>query len=472
MGNRRTNALTKDIGSTGLDAHWGYIRDDFDTDWNMPKKAEVIDEMVRTSSAIGALRFAIEMSLRSVDWFYESDLGQDDPRLDFVKESMDGMSHSWEAHVSDALMCLFYGWSMFTSTYKRDNGRLLWKKFKPLKNDTLRRWLWADDGGLAGIEQWPSEWPEPIPIERMVIYKIRSNYGNPEGESILRPAYPDYYYQKNFKSLEGIAYERSGAGYPVIKLPEGADTSDTTSDNSDYGRASKIVRNVRLDEQSGVVLPFGWEFSFENPKAGTTLDFDKPISRYEKRILTAALSQFLIIGQDKVGALSLSEDQTDFFRMAVNTMADIIADTHSQYPLKRLLRLNGFDDSGIRLSHSPAGDTDITVIGDFLQKTGTLINWTEQDEIWLRSIGNMPEKSIEELEMLNEEKRERAAQMQQPIMVQSDNDNERDDNRVNFAAGNAPDDDDRRKFERKWDKKWRAFFDGQMDRVVKGVDNA
>lgn len=430
----RRGSLTKDVGATGLDQTWGYLQDDFDNNWNGTKKVELVDEMIRTSSAIGALRFAIEMSLRAVDWFYESDLGQDDPRLEFSEMARGGMSMSWEEHISDALMCIFFGWSMFTITYKQMNGRLSWKKFKPLKQDTLKRWLFADDGGIEGIEQWDYDWPLPIPIERMVIYKIRSNYGNPEGESILRPAYSDYYYQKNFKSLEGIAYERTGAGYPVISLPDGADTKDTTSEDSDYGKAMKIVRNIRLDEQAGLVEPPGWSFRFENPKSGTQLDFDKPISRYEKRILTSALSQFLILGQDKVGALALSNDQTNFFRMAVNTLADIIASTHTQYALKRLLKLNGFDEEGIKLSHSPAGDIDIGVIADFLQKTGNLINWTEQDEMWLRSLGNMPEISIEELQQINEDKRQRATQIQQTIAANQQNDNGQSNGDGNMTA--------------------------------------
>lgn len=479
MGNRRQ--LTQDVGDTGLSMRWGVLRDDYLREWNMGEKAKTVDEMLRNSSVIGALRFAIEMTIKAVDWWFEAD-DETDPRIELADEALANLRHNWGDHISDALLAVFYGWSMFTITYEQVGGRLLWRKFKPLKHSTLMRWLYADDGGLAGIQQWPTDWPDPIDIERMIIYKIRSNFGSPEGESILRPAYPDYYYMKNLKALEGIALERNSAGYPVIKLPEGVDTSDT-SDGSDIGRANKLVRNIRLDEQGGIVEPPGWEFRFESP--GGMADFGEVISRYEKRILTAALAQFLVLGQDKVGALSLSSDLSNFFSMAVNTLCDIIADTFTQYPLKRLMKLNGFDHTGIRLQHSPAGDADLPGIGDWLQKVGGLLNWTPQDEVWLRSISNMPERSVEEIQADADAKAVRsaeiAARLQQAQQQQREqthqetavNDQQQDAARMGAEVYNAPiDQATRQRFERQWEKRWASWFDDQLDRVVAGVDNA
>lgn len=470
MGTRR---LTKDIGATGIDGvRWGYLKDDYLREWNMPQKALTIDEMIRNTSVIGALRFAIEMSMRGVDWWFESD-NEEDGRVEFAQEALNNLSGSWADHVSDSILAVFYGWSMFTITYEMVNGRALWRKFKPLKHTTLMRWSFDEDGSLAGMYQWPTDWPEQIPIERMVVYKIRSNYGNPEGESILRPAYPDYYYARNFKSLEGIAFERNGAGYPTIMLPEGVDTSDE-SDTSDIGKATRLVRNIRLDEQAGLVLPFGWSFEFKTP--GQIPDFSDVINRYEKRMLMAALAQFLMLGQDRVGSQSLSVDQTDLFRLAVNTLCDIIAETFTQYPLKRLMRYNGLEEAGIKLAHSPAGDVDITTISDFLQKTGSLVSWTARDEVWLRSIAGMPDRSVEEIEadkMADDERKAEAlarlqqAQAQQPA---AQGGNGRDQMGVT-VYNVAPDDRDRQRFEGAWQKKWEAWFDGQLDRIVEGMND-
>ena len=477
MGTRRQ--LTQDVGATGLSLKWGQVRDDYLREWNMSDKAKTVGEMVRNASVIGALRFAIEMLAKSADWYFESNEGEDDERLVLSNSSFDNLRGSWGDHISDALMCIFYGWSMFTITYEQVGAELLWRKFKPLKPDTLMRWLIAEDGGLAGIQQWPTDWPEPIDIERMVIYKIRSNYGSPEGESILRPAWPDYYYAKNFKALEGIAYERNGSGYPVITLPENANTTDDDA-TSDVGKATAIVRNVRNDEQSGLVLPFGWNFKFESP--GNVLDFSEPIGRYEKRILTAALAQFLVLGQDKVGALSLSSDLSSLFTLSVNTILDIIAETFTQYPLRRLMRLNGRDDRGISLNHSPVGDSNLIEIADFLQKTIPQINWTAQDEVWLRSIGNMPERSIEEIQGDIDGKAQRAAEIaerlrqaqttQRPLGEnRNDGSDQSPDERMAAELYNAPADQAaRQKFEKAWERKWAAFFDGELTRIMEGVN--
>lgn len=467
MGTRR-GQLASDIGSTGLKINWGQIEDDFLREWNGQEKVKRIDEMVKNSPIIGALRLAIEYPLRDITWQWTSDV-ENDPRVELLNEAWENMTHSWHDHLSEALLFPFYGWSMFTITYERVNGRWLWRKFKMLGHDTVQRWLLGDDGGLAGLQQWPHEWPDPIPIERMLIYRLRKTRGNPEGESILRPAWTSWYYVKNIQQIEAIGLERNLAGLPVIEMPIGAN-ADTSS--TDYTTADKVVRNVRNDEQAGVVLPpptgdgenHRWRLSLlSGGGMSKTIDTDMVIGRYEKRMLTAALAQFLLLGQDKVGALSLSKDQTDFFTMSLNANADIIADTFTKYAAARLLRLNGMDPAGVRLEHSPAGDTDLTIIADFLQKTGALLTWTPEDEAWLRGVARLPARTVEELERLRDEATAPAAAP--PTLP--------DMNRAEvYAAGNAPDDDARRRLERKWTARAAAFFDEQQQRVVQGVANA
>jgi len=405
--------MTRDIGASGLPVHGGRIDDDFLREWIGQNKIKRVTEMLKNSPVIGALRLAIEMPIRSIGWTFTSDRGEDDPRLELLNEALANLSHSWNDHVIDALLFPFYGWSMFTITYQRVGGKMLWRKFKQLGNETVYKWLMAEDGGLEGMQQYPQLYPNPIPIERMILYRFRLNRNNPEGESILRPAYTSYYYAKNLQTVEAITLERKGAGFPMIRMPQGADTTESTSADTDYGRATKFVRNIRIDEQDGLVLPFGWEFEFVAPPAGTTLNFGETITRYEKRMLMAALAQFLILGQDGVGSLSLSRDQSDFFALSVNSIADIIAETFTKYAVPRLMKLNGQDADGLRLEHTPAGDTDLNQLVEVLSKTGALLTWTPEDEEWLRQTVGLPEKTADELADLQAEQKAEQAQREQ-----------------------------------------------------------
>jgi hypothetical protein len=126
-------------------------------------------------------------------------------------------------------------------------------------------------------------------------------------------------------------------------------------------------------------------------------DIGKTIERYESRMLMSMLSQFIMLGQSGVGSMALSKDSTDIAEMIVNATADIIAETFTQQELPRILALNGWNAEGICLEHTPAGDTDISKYADFLQKVGDKLTWDASDELWLRQVGGLPEKSEEDI---------------------------------------------------------------------------
>jgi hypothetical protein len=476
MAVRRTN-LYRDIGDTGLNqTGWGEIGDEFLREWQgAGEKARRVREMLYNSPVIGALRMAVEMPIRDIDWHFVSDEGDEDPRLVLLNDALDAMSHSWEDHITDALAFLWYGWSMFTVTYQQVNGRVLWKKFRPLAPDTLMKWNFSDDGGMAGIEQWPHLWSEPIPIERMVVYRFRRARGNPEGESLLRPAWPAWFYVKNLQQIEAIGIERNLAGLPVMRLPEGADTTDSDDPTTDVGRARRIVRNVRADEMGGLVLPWGWDFSLvASSGSGKVADTDIAIQRYNKQMLMAALSQFLALGMDNVGALATFEAAGDFFTLTLNAVADTIAETFTKFAAERLLLLNGLDPTGVRLEHSPAGNVQPAAVADALTKlvSAGAVTLTSEDEVWLRSLLRLPARDVEAIDadrdMARQEAAERADAMRDALAGRQEpaagDDEDDEDLSADVAAeyyATGGNDAYRARMERQWQRKMAAFLQRQ-----------
>lgn len=487
MGKRRMG-LYQDVGDTGLNTTgWGEIGDEFLREWQgAGEKAKRVREMLYNSPVIAALRLAVEMPIRDIDWYFVSDEGEDDPRLALLNDALEAMTHSWDDHITDALAFLWYGWSMFSITYQQDGGRILWRKLRPLAHDTLQRWLFAEDGGLLGLQQWPHLWPEPVPIERMVIYRFRRARGNPEGESILRPAWPAWYYAKNLQHIEVIGIERNLAGLPVISLPERADTTESDDESTDVGRARRIVRNVRNDENAGLVLPHGWEFELVASGGGSkTADTDMVINRYDKRMLMAALSQFIMLGMDNIGALATFEGASDFFTLTLNAVADTIAETFTKFGVTRLLALNGLDPDGVRMEHSPAGSVKPEMIADSLAKLAPsgFLTWTADDEVWLRGLFRLPTRDPEEIEAEREadraEKAARAEAMRDAMGLrqpqgqrQPDADEQVDEQSAAlWAETYAAEGDEayRRRMERQWQKKMESFLAGQRREVVRQV---
>jgi len=414
---------TTPIGVSGLPVFAGRIFADFLPEMRGLQAYKRFDEMRRNSSTIGAALLGLEIAVRgATEWRYESDEGENDPRLELLQRSDDNMRISRNDHISEALTMLWAGYAPCSITYERVDGEILWKKIYLLAQDTIWRWYFDEDGGLEGLEQMapPLYKTEYIPIERIILYRTKVELNNPEGYSLLRNAWIDYYFAKNIKQIEGIGIERDLAGMPYIKLPSSADTSPG---GTDMNKAELIVRNIRNDEQAGLIIPDGWEVGLMTSGGTRLFDTDKIINRYEQRALMSIMSQVFMLGQEGKGSLALSNDQSDFLTMFVNTIADIIAETFSKYAIPRLMKLNGFESDGLRLVHTPANKVEMEKLGSFLQSIGDKVTWTAQDEEWLRDTVHLPEMDAIEIQKerdkLKAEQAEAAAQMAQTRPVGS-----------------------------------------------------
>lgn len=500
MGMRRQ--AQREVGVSGLHESYGRIEEDFLKEWNGQEKVKRVEMMLANSPEVGAVRLAYEMSIRNAEWYFtngDETISADnpdpdsvtDPRLKLIGDSLKNMTHSWNDHISDMVLTPWYGWTMFTDQYDRArDGRLLWRKFKQLGNDTVFRWAYDPQNApglssLTGLYQLPHLYREKIDIERLLIYRMRKNKNNPEGESWLRPAWIPFYYMTAIQEIEGIGIERNLAGLPMIEMPFGA---DTTSGSDDLTQAELIVRNVRNDEQGGLVLPppLGegdhqkWKFSLVSASGGSKVtDTDAVINRYGKRILMSLLTQFLMLGMDNVGAMSTFEGGEDFLTSAVNSVADMGAETFTKFQIPKLMKYNGYDPQGIKLEHTSVGKMDMDRVADFLQKTGGLVSWTPEDEVWLRNIARMPERlaaEIEEEMQQAQQAREtarRQLQQQQPQTDDSDDDKQDDMSAYWFSDvaqfATAPDQRERDTMERKWTQRAAEYFNAALKRVERGA---
>jgi hypothetical protein len=177
--------------------------------------------------------------------------------------------------------------------------------------------------------------------------------------------------------------------------------------------------------------------------------------------------------------------------MSVNATANIVSETFTKYAVARLLRLNGYDPEGITLTHELAGDMSMATVADFLQKVGSNITWTPADEVWLRQLANLPVRTEEELKAEKDERRSFAAAAfggRPPAPGEKpENGKPEDDKTVKgepegedgkkpeglsltrFATNKAPDDDERRKFEKRMEKALRKALEATRARVLKAA---
>jgi hypothetical protein len=214
--------------------------------------------------------------------------------------------------------------------------------------------------------------------------------------------YRPWYFKNNLEEIEAISGERMGAGLPVVYLGNG--TQRGTGADDDLATFSNIVRNVRVDDQMGVVIPYqkqdpatgnGVLFELMSPPSRGAIDFNQVISRHEQRMAMVGLAQFIHLGMSGVGARALGSVQQDFFTLAVSAWLDALMDTLNRYAVERLFSLNYFPGLTTlpTLAHEAITETDLAKVASYVNMLvgAEVLTPTEGLERYLLELADMPQ---------------------------------------------------------------------------------
>jgi len=375
------------ISSTGLKRLGGRIFEEFLAELRFPQGLRAYDEMRKNSGVVGGFLRAIEASFRSVRWFTVP--ADDSPRATahaaFAESCRRDMRLSWASYVSDSITFLPFGFSAMEMVFKRREGRqgkppsmfsdgmIGFDEIPLIGHDSIIDWAWdeQDVNRLSGIWQIapPTYQRVMIPREKFMLFRTKAEKDNPEGESILRQAYYDYYSMLRLEAVESISLERTGAGIPVVTLPKGATTKADVTSGSDEEAAEELVRSVRVDEQGGVIEPEGWKFRLERPNGRVDPQlFDLAIKRHRSSMLMSVLAVFLELGTARVGSFALASQGQNFFEAAFEGYVMSFEETYNEEALPLLFALNGVTDLLPKLTHVTVAGADISAIVEAVQR--------------------------------------------------------------------------------------------------------
>src|SRR3972149_11056206 len=421
-------SLTPRLSGSGLKIWGGMIQEDYLPELQGKRAIAIYDEMRKGNSIVGGFVRATEMAFRSVVW---ADVPYDGSReglerAAFLTSVRNDMRHAWTVFTANSMTMLPFGHAPFEITFKVRSGNPK-SKFSDGKVGLLNLDLIAQDS----IERWETETPSSadviaitqripttsqeirIPMEKVVNFRLRLEKDNPEGESIFRQAYRDWYYMNNLEAIEGISLERTGAGIPYIKLPKGASTIADKGSQSDEQAAIDIVRQVRVDEQGGIVLFDGWEFGLARPEGRVDPDlFDLAIKRHRSNMLISVLATFLEFGTSRVGSFALAQQSRSFFEVALEGYVNIFEDTFNKTVVPLLFELNGITDGRYpSLSHTTVGDPELSIIANYierLRKVGLMQDVDPVLEQYLKDLAKFPKGAtlIEQQEQTNKGKKD------------------------------------------------------------------
>jgi hypothetical protein len=390
-----------ELGVSGLKRSVGTVDEEFLPQLRGRRGIAVYREMRENSPIVGALMFAIDRLLRQVEWKVVpagTDTPQAREQAEFLEEVRDDMSHTWDEFITEALTMCTYGWAFHEIVYKRregphqtdpsrrskySDGKVGIRKIPLRAQETLLRWAFDETGGIKAMVQMapPLYKTAVIPIEKGLLFRTMAVKNNPEGYSLLRNSYRPWYFMKRAEEQEAIGIERDLAGMPVIKLPRHYLSASPQSDEGKMVDAMrKMVRNIRRNEQEGVLFPTEIDpetkmddFSFELMGGGGTRQFntDAVIRRYAEQILMSVIADFIMLGSGGGGgSYAMHTDKSGLFRASINSLSQGIADVMNRHMVPRLWKLNGWDTTD--MPRFEPSNIDPPDLGQLAQLIGTL----------------------------------------------------------------------------------------------------
>lgn len=416
--------LYEEVGGTGLKNFGGFLSEEFLAELDGIKGIKTYAEMRDMSSTIGAVMLIIETLAKGCEWYFEaaSEEAKDVEASDFMTSCLDDMETTWSETLIEILSMCVFGWVALEIILKKRDGknsrysdnRIGIANLPIRAQETLQRWHNAKDANgnenpdkLAAMEQiLVTGRTAVIPIEKLLMFRVRPFKNNPEGRSLLRNAYRPYFFLKRIEEIEAIGVEHDMVGIPVVKAPQKIFSTNATPDEKrQLARFKTLTSKMKNGKTLGIVFPTEKDqagndmYSLEllSVQGSKIFDTDKIIQRYERKIATAMLADFLFLGQGSTGSWALSDDKTSMFAASLGGLLDGICETFNRKLVPLLMKVNGFKtDKTPTLKHGDLENVDMQKLAAALSAlTGSGIITPDDDiENYTRRNMRLPEKNV------------------------------------------------------------------------------
>lgn len=400
-----------ELGVVGLKQHGGRIQEEARKELRFPEANRTFRTMAQDATIASALSL-FEMMVSRVEWIVDTGI---DPTPEmkanakFLEEVMHDMDQSWRSFIQEVTSAFTYGFCINEKVYRRrtwDNGsqyndnKVGFKKLPVRSQDTINKWLYSDDGrDLIGVQQSLATITDgtdryvkllsatgtiDIPRKKFMLFRVDAKRDNPEGNSPLRAAYHAWKYRTLVEEQEAVGVTRDMNGMPTLYLPPRYMSADASeAEKAIYEYYKNVIRNIQMNEQSGLILPQAFDpdsrhplFKFEltSTQGGKMYDTDAIIKRWDNKILMVLFADMLKMGQDQVGSYSLAGAKTNIMAMAIEARLQEIQDVLNNDMVKQLFAMNGVSPD-VKLPKLIYGDLDEVDLDEFskaIQRVGSV----------------------------------------------------------------------------------------------------
>lgn len=337
-----------ELGHTGRSQYSTVLFDDYNPDMTGPKAIQTFDKMRKGDATVRTSLRIIKAPLMAAQWYVQPASNSEEHKLhaQFIDYNLHSMSKTFEQVLWEALLSLDFGYYVFEKVfeprmwrpeYDRARERLVfcWKKLGPRHPKTTIRWEFDNHGGVSRLvhNKNPDGYEEqPIDIDKLLIFTIDEEAGNPEGISLLRSAYKHWYYKENLYKVDAIQKERHGIGIPDGELPPNFTQQDKKLMN-------EMLSNLRTNEKAFVTRPPGFKVGFLELQ-GQPVDVLASAQHHDVEILKNVMAQFLNLGTEESGSRAVGQGQMEMFVKSIRYVADIIRGVFNKWAIPQLIDYN------------------------------------------------------------------------------------------------------------------------------------
>jgi hypothetical protein len=369
--------LQREVGATGLpgaSVGQGWIYDDRLPELRGIEGRRTLRKLSE-DPIIWASLYAIEQLVRHVAWRVEPAADVAESHATRGVEFVEGLLFKdldvpFAEVVSDACSMLAYGFSLQEVVLKKrkgeqsdsvrssiyDDGYYGVARLAPRNQDTLYRWVYAAGADrLVGVEQLLPEdslGMVTIPYWKTLHYRTTAARGNPEGRPITRGAYRPWLRKQELELAEGRMMSRA-AGFVEVRLPGRFLAASATPEERAVADSYRAAADrIAQERQGSLVLPsdrdagganYLYDVMYKTTDSRRASEIHAAVERYDRRIAMTMLTDFLLLGHEKVGSFALSDSKTSIFARSVGSLLNTIADQMNRVLLPLVWDVNGFD---------------------------------------------------------------------------------------------------------------------------------
>lgn len=355
---------THELGTTGL--RRGRGRSGVDSDFlpqfsSLSSRTKLYHEMASNNPTVGASLHAIKSLITRAPLIIEA--SGDKPRhkkaAEFVQRVLTpAMVRELLDMAVSAMMVYGFAVSEIKMAKDKETGWYAPVKFAPRAPRSILDWVWndTDDSPVAFIQQdWANGHELTVPMSRCMHFRVsRGDDDNPEGVSLLRPAYSSHFFMKRLQEVEAIGLERDLSGLPLIRLPgEMLDPGATADQKAALATFQTLLKDIRRDSSEGIIIPSDMDensnpyFSVEllSVSGNRQVNVSGVIERYAKSIAQTTLTEFLYLGVSggATGSFALADSKTSLFTLSLRAILDAVADQLRGRVLGMVAAANGLD---------------------------------------------------------------------------------------------------------------------------------